>query len=59
MHIEPHAGNAEWKRVGEHASLERALLATGLPPASAFDVVERTASGPPTIYAWGDPGEAA
>ena len=59
MHIEPHAGNAEWKRAGEHASLERALLATGLPPASAFDVVERAASGPPTIYAWGDPGEAA
>ena len=59
MHIEPHAGNAEWKRSGEHGSLERALLATGLPPASAFDVVERTTSGPPSVYAWGDPGEAA
>lgn len=59
MHIEPHAGNAEWKRADEHASLERALLATGLPPVSAFDVVEGTASGPPSVFAWGDPGEAA
>jgi hypothetical protein len=59
MHIEPHWANAEWDRAAEHASLERALLATGLPPGSAFDVVERTASGPPSVYAWGDPWEVA
>ena len=59
MQIEPHAGNAEWKRGGERAPLERALLATGLPPSSAFDGVERTGSGPPSVYAWGEPGESA
>ena len=58
MQIEPHAGNAEWKRASEQAPLERALLATGLPPASAFDFVERTESGPPSVYAWGEPCEA-
>lgn len=47
MHIEPHWGNAEWERARTQASLERAMLATGLPPLSAFDVVERTGTGPP------------
>jgi hypothetical protein len=59
MHIEPHAGNAEWKLAGEYAALERALLGTGLPPVSAFDVVERTGGGPPSVYAWADPGGTA
>jgi len=59
MHIEPHWGDAEWERASGQASLERALLATGLPPTSAFDVVERTGSGPPSVYAWGEPCGAA
>jgi hypothetical protein len=56
LQIEPHWGEAEWARASGQASLERALLATGLPPASSFDVVKRTGSGPPSVYAWGDPG---
>ena len=59
MHIEPHAGNAEWKRAGGRHRWNAPCWPPGLPPASAFDVVERTASGPPAVYAWGDPGEAA
>jgi hypothetical protein len=59
MNIAPHAGNAEWERAAAHASLEQALLGTGLPPLSMFDVVERTAGGPPTVFAWGDPGVSA
>jgi hypothetical protein len=59
MQIEPHWGDAEWKRASDQAPLERALLATGLPPTSAFDVVERTGSGPPCIYAWGEPCRSA
>ena len=55
MQIEPHAGNAEWKQAEEQASLERALLDTGLPQTSAFDVIERTGNGPPSVYAWGEP----
>lgn len=59
MQIEPHWGDAEWDRASDQAPLERALLATGLPSASAFDVVERTGSGPPSVYAWGEPGGLA
>jgi len=55
MSIEPHWGDAEWERASAQAPLERALLATGLPPTSAFDIVERTGSGPPFVYAWGKP----
>lgn len=55
MHIEPHWGDAEWERGSVQAPLERALLATGLPPTSAFDVIERTKTGPPSVYAWGEP----
>ena len=55
MSIEPHWGNAEWRQAGGQAQLERALLATGLPPVSGFDVIERTGSGPPELYAWGEP----
>jgi hypothetical protein len=55
MSIEPHWGNAEWKRACDQVDLERALLATGLPPISAFDVTEQTGSGPPVLYAWGEP----
>lgn len=55
MSIEPHQGNAEWRRAAGHAELERALLATGLPPVPGFDVIEPKASGPPELYAWGDP----
>ncbi len=55
MQIEPHWGNAEWKRASDQAPLERALLATGLPPTAAFDVVERTGNGPPSVFAWGEP----
>ena len=36
-------------------SWRRALLATGLPPVPGFDVIEPKASGPPELYAWGDP----
>ena len=56
MQIEPHWGNAEWKQACEQVALERALLATGLPPTSAFDVNDRTGSGPPSVFAWGEPG---
>jgi hypothetical protein len=55
MSIEPHWGEAEWRRASGQADLERALLATGLPPVSAFDLIERTGTGPPTLYAWGAP----
>ena len=46
MSIEPHWGDAEWRRASDQADLERALLATRLPPVSAFDVVERTGRRP-------------
>ena len=55
MSIDPHWGNAEWRRAGGQVELERALLATGLPPVSGFDVIERTGSGPSELYAWGEP----
>jgi hypothetical protein len=55
MMIELHAGSAEWEQAAQRAPLERALLATGLPPAAAFDIVERQGSGPPSVYAWGGP----
>lgn len=55
MSIDPHWGNAEWRRASGQVHLERALLATGLPPVSGFDVIERTGSGPPELYAWGEP----
>jgi hypothetical protein len=55
MLIEPHSGDAEWRRASDQADVERALLATRLPPVAAFDVVERTGEGPPALYAWGEP----
>jgi hypothetical protein len=55
MQIEFHAGGAEWKQASQRAPLERALLAAGLPPAAAFDVVERAGNGAPAVYAWGEP----
>jgi hypothetical protein len=59
MQIEPHWSNAEWKRGSDQVALERALLATGLPPVSAFDVIEQTGNGPPTVFAWGEPSRSA
>jgi hypothetical protein len=50
--IEPHQGDAEWWRASEWGPLERALLATGLPPASAFNGVEQTRSATMRLDAW-------
>jgi hypothetical protein len=55
MSIEPHWGEAEWLVGAERAALERSLFATKLPPTSAFDVIEQTGSGPPSLYSWGEP----
>jgi hypothetical protein len=59
IQIEPHWGEAEWKRASDHVPLERALLAAGLSSVSAFDVIERTGNGPPRVYAWGEPRGSA
>ena len=57
MSIQPHWGDAEWLAAADRAALERALLASKLPPTSAFDVIEGTGSGPPALYSWGEPWE--
>ena len=50
--IEPHQGDLEWHRASALVQLERALLATGLPPASSFDDVEPTRGGSWRLDAW-------
>ena len=50
--IEPHQGDLEWWQASALAPLEEALLATGLPPTSAFDDVEPMRAGSWRLDAW-------
>lgn len=50
--IEPYQGDIEWWRASALVPLERALLATGLPPASSFDGIEPIRGGSWRLDAW-------
>lgn len=61
--VEPHGGQAEWTRAAELAEVEDALVTLRLPPLRDIDGVDRSSSGPPTVYQWalqgGGAGQAA
>lgn len=50
--VEPHGGQAEWSRAAELAEVEDALATLRLPPLRDIDGVDRSSSGPPTVYQW-------